>query len=57
MREWITVAEAARLACVTERTIRDWVRKGAVEKTKPNPSARRVLVRREHVDPGGGERK
>ena len=54
--KWITVDEAAMLARVTERTIRHWVDKGAVRVTRPCVAARRVLVRREDVDPDA-ERK
>ena len=50
--QWITMDEAARLARVTKRTIRNWIDKGAVQSTKASPAARRVFVRRDDVDPG-----
>jgi excisionase family DNA binding protein len=48
--QWITMEEAASLARVTKRTIRNWIDKGAVQATKASPAARRVLVRRSDVD-------
>jgi len=48
--QWITMDEAATLAHVTKRTIRNWIDKGAVQATKASPAARRVLVRRADVD-------
>jgi excisionase family DNA binding protein len=49
--QWITMHEAAELARVTTRTIRNWIDKGAVQAVKASPAARRVLVRRSDVDP------
>lgn len=49
--QWITMDEAAHLARVTKRTIRNWIDKGAVQATKASPAARRIFVRRDDVDP------
>lgn len=49
--QWITMDEAANLARVTKRTIRNWIDKGAVQSTKASTAARRVFVARDDVDP------
>ena len=48
--ELVSVKEAAKLARVSEDTVRRWVDKGAV-RVLVNPAARRLLVMRADVDP------
>lgn len=52
-RRFLTVREAADLARVSRRTIQRWLEKGAVQAHRPNPAARKVLIARSDVDPGG----
>lgn len=47
----ITVAEAARLAQVSTRTIDRWARKGAIRVVRPVACAQRRLIPAEDVDP------
>ena len=49
--EHVSVREAARLARVSEETVRRGVDKGAVGVRWASPAARRLLVMRADVDP------
>ena len=49
--ELVSVREAAKLARVSEVTVRRWVDKGAVRVLLASPAARRLLVMRADVDP------
>ena len=49
--EHVSVREAAKLARVSEETVRRWVDKGAVRVLLASPAARRLLVMRADVDP------
>lgn len=49
--QFVTVREAARIARVSERTIKRWIVKGAVRAVRPSAVARRLLIPRVDVDP------
>lgn len=50
-RRLLTIAEAAQLAQVSQRTMQRWIEKGAVRAVRPTPIARKCLIPAEDVDP------
>lgn len=54
-KQFLTVSEAADLARVTTRTIRNWINKGAIRAVHPTPNALKRLIPREDVDPKGAK--